>query len=389
MAALIAAASVTAFGGTAISAKAASSYETDFTEQTAAPVITGFGAELTDNGTALSWDPINGKSYLFLFRQTAQSLDLAALLDAENTSYLDTAAPVGETCTYFIQTDITVNGITSLCVSDKVSVSANTPESNSLNANLTIGSGKATVNWNKIAASGYIITMDGKNIHDTKSADVTSYTVSGLNNYEKHVFTIKSYTSENGEITFGEESEALSTTSYDTILNSARTSDTRSFNVFNKQGSTTKTYAKELSDYDISVLEKFAAEHFTDDMTDTQKLETTYLWIHRNVQYASSSANWSKISGKSYADAIFTYKTGQCAQYNGAMVSMMRYLGYEANLIQGWRGNRYSYWQHYWCEVEIDGLKYLVETGNLGKNGNWKYFLTPYSKADGKFFTNS
>lgn len=58
---------------------------------------------------------------------------------------------------------------------------------------------------------------------------------------------------------------------------------------------------------------------------------------------------------------------------------MMVYLGYDACLIQGYRGYYPdSYSQHFWCEVTICGRKYVMETGNYSNNGYWSYYLCPY-----------
>lgn len=61
----------------------------------------------------------------------------------------------------------------------------------------------------------------------------------------------------------------------------------------------------------------------------------------------------------------------------------MVYLGYDAYIIQGYRGTyKGNHWQHFWCEVNINGTKYLMETGNK-KDGDWWYFLTPYKYTSG------
>lgn len=347
----------------------------------------GLRVDHTAVGAFISWEPINNCSMIFVYRldENTKASTLITILGGSGTSYLDTAA--NSNCSYYITANVTENGQTRI-----VTLESNAPEtvSDSLGAELTVGNGTITVNWNKLNVSGYIVSMDGEQVYDTLSDDITSYTKTGLKNYEKHVFTVKPYTKyASGTVSYGTESEQLSTIGVDSILNSAKTADTRTFTVHNKQASTTKTSTVNITDSDIAVLEKFAKENFTDDMTDAQKLETTLNWINRNLKYASTAADWSKINGKSYADAVFTYKLGQCAQYNGAMVYMMRYLGYDADLILGWRGTwGVNYWQHYWGEVDINGMKYIIETGNYAKSGNWSFLLTPYERADGKYITN-
>ena len=97
-----------------------------------------------------------------------------------------------------------------------------------------------------------------------------------------------------------------------------------------------------------------------------------------------NGSDWNQISGKSFVEAIFKYKKGQCAQYNGAMACMMAYLGYNVRIVQGYRGTwNTNYWQHFWVEIPLYGVNYIMETGNYGKNGSWMYFLAPYKYTSG------
>ena len=132
-----------------------------------------------------------------------------------------------------------------------------------------------------------------------------------------------------------------------------------------------------LSDRDYQIIEEFAAEHFTEDMTIAERLYTAWWWIHCNVQYAYVQGGyWASIEDKSYVDAIFNYKTGQCVQYNGAMAALLAYYGYDVYMVKGWTRPETNSSQHYWTEVIIDGTRYYVATGNRGKNGDyWQYFF--------------
>lgn len=156
----------------------------------------------------------------------------------------------------------------------------------------------------------------------------------------------------------------------------------RSFRVYNFQGGS--GYDFTMSKNDVSILKAFAKEHFTSSMSAAQKAAYTMQWIHSNVTYASNAAAWNKIAGKSWVEAIFTYKTGQCAQYNGALACMMAYLGYDSSLVQGYRtSSSGSKWQHFWAQVKIGGTTYLMEAGNYGKSGKWYYLCAKYSETKG------
>ena len=160
----------------------------------------------------------------------------------------------------------------------------------------------------------------------------------------------------------------------------------KSFWVYNIQGQTTTKYKYTMSKQDLATLKAFAKEHFTENMDAEDKVAYTMEWIHQNVTYASAAENWKKIAGKSFVDAIFNHRLGQCAQYNGALIGMMAYLGYNASLVQGYRASKYSTWQHFWGQVKIDGETYLVEAGNAGKSGNWYYLCAKKSETKGYLF---
>ena len=102
------------------------------------------------------------------------------------------------------------------------------------------------------------------------------------------------------------------------------------------------------------------------------------------MTYATGNL-WNDIQGMSYVEAIFSAKKGQCVQYNGAMAAMMTYLGYDVQLVQGYRYSSYSgsTWQHFWVEAKIAGNTYVFETGNYGRDGTWSYFCKKYSETMG------
>ena len=158
-------------------------------------------------------------------------------------------------------------------------------------------------------------------------------------------------------------------------VNTAPLNSHTSYKLYNTQGSKTKTTNYNISSKDLTAIQNFANTHFQPNWSTGQKAAYTMYWIHYNVDYAY---NYDRIANMGYAQAIFEQKYGQCAQYNGAMCEMLCYLGLDANLVQGYRGTTSSKYQHFWCEVTINGKVYVVETGNK-KDGDWWYFVVPYS----------
>ncbi|MBR1798000.1 MAG: DUF4214 domain-containing protein [Clostridiales bacterium] len=135
-----------------------------------------------------------------------------------------------------------------------------------------------------------------------------------------------------------------------------------SYPMFMKNGAQTGTVTVSANDY--AICQRFANEHFRPGWSDLQKLQYTALWIRLNVHYASSGGAWAQISGKSYADAIFNYRLGQCVQYNGALLAMMSYLGYDVRMVQGRIGGN----RHFWGEMDYNGVTYTIDTGCIEDN---------------------
>ncbi|MDO4379386.1 MAG: transglutaminase-like domain-containing protein [Clostridia bacterium] len=199
-----------------------------------------------------------------------------------------------------------------------------------------------------------------------------------------YYYTIRAFKKVGNKTYYSLEGSYCASDTPSTILAGAQLKRRDSIKVYNTQGKKTTYYTYTISARDKQVLKKFADKHFTKNMSREEKLFYTLNWINKKVRYAEGS-DWEKIAGKGYADAIFTYRLGQCVQYNGAMAEMMAYLGYDAYLIQGYRGSKTTgrIWQHFWCEVNINGRVYLMETGNYECDGNWSYFLVPYKQTSG------
>ena len=119
-----------------------------------------------------------------------------------------------------------------------------------------------------------------------------------------------------------------------------------------------------ISAADQAILQRFADEHFRPGWTDLQKLEYTALWIRTNVHYAYGGSGWAQIAGRSYTDAVFNARMGQCIQYNGGLLAMMSYLGYDVRMVEGHIGGAH----HFWGEMEYNGVTYTIDSGCIEDN---------------------
>ena len=267
-----------------------------------------------------------------------------------------------------------------------------TTKPNTPTVSLATGNKSVTIKWKKNGrVDGYVIyrmtnwDYEYEKVKSIKDKNVTSWTNKGLSKNDDYYYVVRSYKKVDGKYIYSDYSEQKFSGSSQSRLNAATLKSRRTIKVYNTQGKKSSlAFTYTLSDNDIKILQKFAKKYFTDDMSREEVLKITLDWINRNVKYASGDL-WYEISGMSYVEAIFTHKKGQCVQYNGAMAAMMAYLGYDVELIQGYRYSRTTgaKWQHFWVEAEIAGNTYVFETGNYGKDGTWSYFCKKYSETFG------
>lgn len=137
---------------------------------------------------------------------------------------------------------------------------------------------------------------------------------------------------------------------------------------YDKQDSMKLTGYYTITENDKKILQEFIDTHLSADMTVTDKLMYVSKWLNSNIEYATTSEEFSKLS-PSLAECGFVQKSGQCLQYNGAMAYMLAYMGFDSRIIFI-RKNAYGY-QHYTCEVVIGDKVFEMEVGNYGgKDGS-------------------
>ena len=120
-----------------------------------------------------------------------------------------------------------------------------------------------------------------------------------------------------------------------------------------------------VTEKDKRIMEEFAAEHFTPAMTDYDRLEYTWNWLHENITYADGQNGrpaYTEVYPYSFVEACFVLKAGQCIQYNGAFAEMMAYMGYDSYILEQWNGANCTN-QHFATEACISGKYYSTEVG--------------------------
>ncbi|MCR4689611.1 MAG: hypothetical protein K5745_08720 [Saccharofermentans sp.] len=225
-----------------------------------------------------------------------------------------------------------------------------------------------------LVAKGGEVPGDVEGIKSDK--DESSYSAS-----DTYVPTVLSQTYTNKFLNVCQSNIALLNSSYKEDATPVRTYTFVDMVSANEHASTST-----ISDADWAALESFANANFDPTWTPAECLLYTMYWIHYNVDYSTGSSN--------YAVSVFENRVGQCAQYNGALVEMACYLGFDnVRFIKGMRSRSAttlkSPFSHYWAEVEIDGTYYCLETGNKADDSGsfvWYYFVKPYGATAAKKF---
>ncbi len=333
----------------------------------------------------ISWNEIPCDQYrIYLYNTKTQKYTI--LKKTTSNSYTHTKRTQLTTYKYAVKAVVNADGETlaNKYVEKSVTTLPTTPTIKLYTKNKAV-----KVQWNKnTKADGYQVYRivnwgyEFERVKTIKDKNATSWTNTGLNNDYDYFYIVRSFKKVDGKYVYSEFSEQKYSSSSESRLNAATLNPKKSFKVYNAQGS--KSYlawTATLSKNDIKILDKFAKKYFNSKMTRDEVLEITLRWINENVKYATGN-DYYKIANLSYVEAIFSKKQGQCLQYNGAMASMMAYLGYNVRLIQGYRGNGYSKWQHFWVEAVISGRTYVFETGNYGRDGSWSYFCKTYKETN-------
>ena len=220
------------------------------------------------------------------------------------------------------------------------------------------------------------------------SNNTTSYTKTDLSYKKNYHFKVRAYKKSGSSVIYSGWSDEECTIDTVNRLNAASLKTRTSYKTINVQGEKNTLFADHtLTDKEKIILGNFAKSHFKDDWTPGEKIQYTAEWIRNNMTYLH---DYSQIKTYSYTENIFKYKEGQCSDYNGALIEMMIYLGFDARLIMGYRNGSV---QHFWGEVIIDGSVFLMEVGEKASDSpqwgyKWMFLCNTYSEADGGYYKN-
>lgn len=367
-----------------------------------------FTAKPVANGVLLSCDYVYDADLIRIYRYDAEKKKYVFLADSHSTHYCDTTAQSLASYSYKIRM---YSGAKKSKLSKAVKIK--TPLLSGA-ANVAVSSSTIKIFWNKNSkADGYEIyyykaaagskknfytassstgtfaynekfgnleKIAKKEFKKLKTTEKTSYSIKRDKKYN-YYFKIRAYTIKNGKKTYSDFSDIIASTSSASLFNGGK-GKTKSMVPVISYRSDVNGWTMSISDDDKKIMDAFMKEHFTSNMSDYDKAVYLADYIHYNVNYADTNG-LSKISNMSCIQAAITNKTGQCYHYNGALAEFLAYMGYDVRLACGYResmmtGDKIS---HYWCEITLDGTKYVLDAGNK-KDGLYNFCL-PYECVNG------
>lgn len=378
-------------------------YESRYPVSTTFKIVLGKpkGFKATADSTTsvkLSWNKIGNCKYR-VYRYDPKKKTYKRLTVTSSTSYTDKKLSEATSYTYAVKLEY--NSKTGPYITVKGNTKLSTPK-----MTVKAYNKKVTISWKKnTKADGYQIYWckgdewtiphndyysmpkdcynDYVQLKKITKNSTTSYTKSNLSGSKNYHFKMRAYKTINGKVVYSSWTGIQCKINTVSRLNAATKKSHSTYKIYNVQGKKTKTSTHTLTAEEKKILKNFASKHFKKDWSAAKKIEYTADWIRKNLKYG-------RIPTGSHSKNIFVYKEGQCSDYNGALVEMMVYLGYDANLVMG---NRQGGGQHFWGEIKIDGVTYLLEVGEKVYdspqwNYKWQFMCLKYSEADGGYKKN-
>lgn len=148
-----------------------------------------------------------------------------------------------------------------------------------------------------------------------------------------------------------------------------------------------KYFGKGFSVNDADKLIKNTLEDITEDkISNSEKVKAVYDWIIKNTSYEFGGyGNYLSV------DCLINDKIETCADYSYVFMTMMRYMGYDATVVNG-QTHKCSggYTGHQWVEVNIGGTVYVFDPqieDNIAGTGTIQYlrYCKTYNEVSGKY----
>ena len=364
----------------------------------------------TAKSITINWDKADGATgyYIYRWSSSAPTWVRIGTASAAASSYTDKKVTASASFKYYVVA-FKKSGSKRIMSNRSGEISACTKPSAPTIVDTSADTTSFTVSWDRVKCSGYEVSYmkSGGSWSTPKkvtSSASTSLDITGLKADTKYSVRVRAFVkADNGSTVYSSWSSAANVNTkaipalepdfgykrssqylIDRLDKATVSSKKNTYYECNRQGDTEKKTLITISDTDMATIKRFVDTHYTSDMTDGEFLDYTVQWLNKKISYADGNHGpaYSTIWNRSHVDNCFNYKVGQCIQYNSTICAVMRYLGYDARVVQGYRGQSLSNkWQHFWCEVTINGKDYVMDSYNYGTDGDWYFVCATYGET--------
>lgn len=364
----------------------------------------------TAKSITINWDKADGATgyYIYRWSSSAPTWVRIGTASAAASSYTDKKVTASASFKYYVVA-FKKSGSKRIMSNRSGEISACTKPSAPTIVDTSADTTSFTVSWDRVKCSGYEVSYmkSGGSWSTPKkvtSSASTSLDITGLKAETKYSVRVRAFVkADNGSTVYSSWSSAANVNTkaipapepdfgfkrssqylIDRLDKATVSSKKNTYYECNRQGDTEKKTLITISDTDMATIKRFVDTHYTSDMTDGEFLDYTVQWLNKKISYADGNHGpaYSTIWNRSHVDNCFNYKVGQCIQYNSTICAVMRYLGYDARVVQGWRGSSLgNKWQHFWCEVTINGKDYVMDSYNYGTDGDWYFVCATYGET--------
>ena len=327
----------------------------------------------------VSWNSVPGAAGYQLYRYDAAKKQYVLVGSTKNTAYANSGLQYATAYKYKVRAYYTQNGSTKYGSYSNIINTTTLPP----HTTVTMATGEKTclVKWSKVTGiDGYELMRFDRDSGTYKRYKLmgkndTQLYITGLSNDTDYRYLVRTYKTVNGKTVYSRESNNMGTQDKTSRFNGLlRSSVSRTYKIYNVTGAKTTTSYRTIPDSEWNLVKKFASTHFKSGWSNYQKAKYTYDYIvnHTNYQNDYSKIDWSRPVYQ-----VFVKREAQCDGFNGAFVAVMRYLGYDMNLIQGTvnqSGGKIG--PHWWATIKRGTQNYIFDTNmEYYWSGDTHYFF--------------
>ncbi len=323
------------------------------------------------------WDSVPAATGYQLYRYDSAKGAYVLVATTKNLAYANSGLNYATKYQFKVRAYYTSNGTNKYGAYSNIRTTYTRPPHTTIN--MATGEKTCLITWSKVSGiDGYEVLryVNGSyKRYKLMGAGETRLYITGLSNDVDYRYAVRTYKKVGTATVYSTLTDVVGTQDGKSRFNGLiKGSASRTYKVYNVTGNTTTTSYRYISDSEWALVKKFASTHFKAGMSNYQKAMVAYDYIVNNTNY---QYDYSKIQWDRPVYQVFVKHEAQCDGFNGAFVAVMRYLGYDMNLIQGTVNlANGTVGSHFWSTIKRGTQNYIFDTNmEIYWPGNTHYFF--------------